>query len=189
MDVDKELLKIKDEIIACQKCSLCKERKNPVIGQGSHQAKIIFIGEAPGAKEDETGVPFCGRSGKFLSELLSLVGIEREDVYICNIVKCRPPKNRDPKESEINECKNYLERQIELIDPKIICSLGRYSMNFMMNYLGLSESIQPISKIHGQVFEKGRLFVPFYHPAVAIYNSNMKEDFKKDFEILKKYVD
>jgi len=190
MNVDEELRKIKEEVLACKKCPLFKERITPVIGQGSHSSKIMFIGEAPGAKEDATGVPFCGRSGDFLNELLSFIGIKREDVYICNIVKCRPPKNRDPNDLEISSCKNYLERQIELINPKIICSLGRYSMQFMMNNLGLLNEIEPIGKIHGKVFNKeGRVFIPFYHPAVAIYNSNMKDSLKKDFEKIKEYVD
>jgi len=180
--------KIKEDILACKKCSLCKERNIPVIGQGNHNAKIIFIGEAPGAKEDATGVPFCGRSGNFLNELLDHIGLKREDVYITNIVKCRPPKNRDPKDSEIECCKNYIERQIEIIGPKVICSLGRHSMNFIMNNLGI-ENKETISNLHGKIFEGKYIFIPLYHPAVAIYNSSKKGELKKDFEIIKKYVD
>lgn len=180
--------KIKEDVLACKKCSLYKERNIPVIGQGNHNAKIIFIGEAPGAKEDASGVPFCGRSGDFLNELLDHIGLKREDVYITNIVKCRPPKNRDPKDSEIECCKNYIERQIESINPKVICSLGRYSMNFIMNNLGI-ENKDTISNLHGKVFEGKYIFIPLYHPAVAIYNSSKKEELKKDFEIIKKYVD
>jgi len=180
--------KIKEDVLACKKCSLYKERNIPVIGQGNHNAKIIFIGEAPGAKEDASGVPFCGRSGDFLNELLDHIGLKREDVYITNIVKCRPPKNRDPKDSEIECCKNYIERQIESINPKVICSLGRHSMNFIMNNLGI-ENKDTISNLHGKVFETKYIFIPLYHPAVAIYNSSKKEELKKDFEIIKKYVD
>ncbi|MDD3386369.1 MAG: uracil-DNA glycosylase [Candidatus Pacebacteria bacterium] len=186
MNNEEQLKKIKEEVLSCTNCPLYKERKLPVIGQGNHNAKIIFIGEAPGAKEDATGVPFCGRSGDFLNELLEHINLKREDVYIANIIKCRPPHNRDPKEIEIDKCKKFIERQIEIINPKIICSLGRHSMNFMMKSLGIDP--QPISKVHGKVFEKRRLFIPFYHPAVAIYNSNTKEILKKDFEILKDYV-
>jgi len=180
--------KIKEDILACKKCSLYKERNIPVIGQGDHNAKIIFIGEAPGAKEDASGVPFCGRSGNFLNELLDHIGLKREDVYITNIVKCRPPKNRDPKDSEIECCKNYIERQIKIIKPKVVCSLGRHSMNFIMNNLGI-ENKETISNLHGKVFEGKYIFIPLYHPAVAIYNSSKKGELKKDFEIIKKYVD
>ena len=187
MNNEEQLKKIKDEVLSCKNCSLCKERKIPVIGQGNHSAKIIFIGEAPGAKEDATGVPFCGRSGDFLNELLKHIDLKREDVYIANIIKCRPPKNRDPKEEEIEKCKHFIEKQIEIINPKVVCSLGRHSMNFMMNTLNIP--LESISEVHGQVFEGKRVFIPFYHPAVAIYNSNMKESLKKDFEVLKKYVD
>jgi len=179
--------KIKEDVLACKRCPLYQGRKFPVIGQGNHNAKIIFIGEAPGAKEDASGVPFCGRSGEFLNELLGHIGLKREDVYITNIIKCRPPQNRDPKESEIECCKNYIERQIEIIKPKIICSLGRHSMNFVMNNLGIDNK-ETISSLHGRVFDGKYVFIPLYHPAVAIYNSNMKETLKKDFEIIKKYV-
>lgn len=180
--------KIKEDVLACKKCSLYQERNIPVIGQGSHNAKIIFIGEAPGAKEDATGVPFCGRSGDFLNELLNHIELKREDVYITNIVKCRPPKNRDPKDSEIECCKGYIERQIEIIKPKVVCSLGRHSMNFMMNNLGI-ENKETIGNLHGTVFKGKYIFIPLYHPAVAIYNSSKKGELKKDFEIIKKYVD
>ena len=180
--------KIKEDILACKKCPLYKERHFPVIGQGNHSAKIIFIGEAPGAREDATGVPFCGKSGEFLNELLNHIGIKREDVYITNIIKCRPPNNRDPSDSEIECCKEYVERQIEIIKPKVICSLGRYSMNFMMNKLGI-ENKDKISNIHGRVFKNKYIFIPLYHPAVAIYNLDKSEELKKDFEVIKKYVD
>ena len=179
--------KLEKEILACKKCILYKKRVNPVIGQGSSRAKIMFVGEAPGAKEDETGVPFCGRSGKFLDELLESAKIDRKKVYICNIVKCRPPKNRDPKDKEKKVCSKYLERQIEAISPKVICPLGRHSMGFILELFGFEN--QPIGKIHGKVFKGKKTVIPFYHPAVAIYNSNMKKVLKKDFKILKKYAD
>lgn len=179
--------KLEKEILSCKKCGLYKKRINPVIGQGSLKAKIMFVGEAPGAKEDETGVPFCGRSGKFLDELLDSVKIDRKKVYICNIVKCRPPKNRDPKDKEMDVCSKYLERQIEDISPKVICPLGRHSMRFILELFGFEN--QPIGKIHGKVFKGKKTVIPFYHPAVAIYNSNMKKVLKKDFKILKKYAD
>ena len=191
---EKNLKKIKNEVLDCKKCSLYKERaKNkfyPVIGEGNHKTKILFCGEAPGLQEAKTGRPFCGAAGKILDEILSSVGIKREEVYITNILKCRPPGNRDPKPEEIKACTPYLMRQIEIIAPEIICPLGRYSMRFLMEKFGLKDEIQPISKIHGKVFEVKDLFqsikiIPFYHPATATYNPNMKEILKKDFQILK----
>ncbi len=190
--VEQELKKIKDEVVNCRKCSLYKTRTYPVIGEGNHQAKIMFIGEAPGFQEDKTGRPFCGAAGKILDELLESVEIKREDVYIANLLKDRPPNNRDPQKEEIEACVPYLERQIEIIKPEVICPLGRYSMKFLMERFGLKDEIEPISKIHGKVFEAKTLFqklkiIPFYHPAVATYNPNMKEILKKDFKILEKF--
>lgn len=194
MDIERDLKKIRDEVVGCKKCFLYKTRDFPVIGKGSHTAKIIFVGEAPGAQEDRTGHPFCGAAGKILDELLNSVGIKRENIYITNILKCRPPGNRDPQKEEINACVPYLERQIEIIKPKVICPLGRYSMVFLMEKFGLKDQIQGISKIHGQVFETNILFqniifIPFYHPAVVAYNPNMKEVLKNDFKILEKFKD
>jgi len=194
-DLETELRKIRDEVVNCKKCSLYEERIKsgfyPVIGEGNHQAKIMFVGEAPGLQEAKTGRPFCGASGKILDELLGSVSIKRENVYITNILKDRPPENRDPQKEEIKTCIPYLERQIEVIKPEVICPLGRYAMEFLMEKFGLKNLIEPISKIHGKVFETKTLFqnikiIPFYHPAVATYNPNMKEILKKDFQILKK---
>ncbi len=195
-DLETELRKIRDEVINCKKCSLYEERIKsgfyPVIGEGNHQAKIIFIGEAPGLQEAKTGRPFCGAAGRILDDLLDSVSIKRGNVYITNILKDRPPENRDPQKEEIEACVPYIERQIEMIKPKVICSLGRYSMEFLMEKFGLKDVIEPISKIHGKVFEAKILFqsikiIPFYHPAVATYNPNMKEVLQKDFQILKKF--
>jgi DNA polymerase len=190
MSKEEKLKQIKEEVINCKKCSLYKTRTLPVIGQGSHNAKIMFIGEAPGANEDKTGIPFCGKSGDFLDEMLNKAGIKREDVYICNLLKCRPPKNRDPNQKELKVCTPYLDRQIELIKPKVISSLGRYSMEFLMKKYGLEDQMGLISKIHGNVFEVKTMFseiklVPLYHPAVAVYNANMKDVLIEDFKALK----
>jgi len=194
MDKEEELKKIKEEVINCKKCPLYKSRIYPVIGEGSHEAKIMFIGEAPGLNESKTGRPFCGASGKILDELLESINVKREDVYIANILKDRPPDNRDPQKGEIEACTSYLERQIKAIKPRVICPLGRYSMNFLMEKFGLKDQIEPISKIHGKVFEVNSLFlsvkiVPFYHPAVAAYNANMKGVLKSDFKVLKEFKD
>ncbi len=187
-----ELKKIKNQVLSCKKCSLYRTRVHPVFGEGNPKARIMFVGEAPGFNEDRTGRPFCGQAGKILDELLEFIGIKRGEVYISNLLKCRPPENRDPQKEEIKACSSYLERQIEIIKPKVICPLGRYSMRFLMEKYGLKEKIEPISKIHGKVFEVKNLFqeikiIPLYHPAVATYNINMKEILKRDFKILEKF--
>ena len=195
--IEEDLRKIKNEVLSCKKCSLHKERvKNrfyPVVGEGNHQAKIMFVGEAPGLQEAKTGRPFCGVAGKILDELLESSGIKRENVYITNILKDRPPENRDPQSEEIKACTPYLERQIEIIKPEIICPLGRYSMNFLMEKFGLKNQIEGISKIHGRLFESKNLsqnitVIPFYHPAVVTYNPNMKKILEEDFKILKTII-
>ncbi len=191
----KELMKkIKDEVIALKKSPLYKfrvESKNlPVIGEGSHFAKIMFIGEAPGRNEAKTGRPFCGAAGKILDALLESVKIKREDVYVTNIVKDRPPENRDPSPEEIKIYGPFLDRQVEIIQPKVIAALGRYSMSYIMPKFGLEFELEPISKIRGKVFETETSYgkikvIPLYHPAVAVYNSHTLDLLKKDFEILK----
>jgi len=191
-NTEQGLREIKEEVLNCRKCPLYKTRTNPVIGEGSVETKIIFVGEAPGFNEDQKGQPFCGAAGKVLDELLNSVGIKREEIYITNILKCRPPQNRDPKTEEIESCTPYLEKQIEIIKPKVICTLGNYSTAFLMEKHGLKAQIQGISKIHGRVFSSNTLFgsieiIPLYHPAVVTYNSNMKEVLKRDFKILEKF--
>lgn len=187
-----KLDEIKQEVLNCKKCLLYKTRICSVVGEGNPQTKIILVGEAPGANEAKTGKPFCGAAGKILDELLDFVGIKREEIYITNILKDRPPENRNPNKEEIEACTPYLERQIETIKPEVICTLGNYSTAFIMDKYGLKDQIQGISKIHGQIFEIKNLFqtikiIPFYHPAVATYNMNMKEILKKDFKVLEKF--
>ncbi len=189
--VDGQLLEIKKQVIACHKCPLNKTRTLPVIGQGSHSAEIMFIGEAPGRNEDLKGRPFCGRAGNILEELLTSIGLKREDVYICNILKCRPPGNRDPLPAEIKACVPYLDKQIELINPAIICCLGNFATRYILEKFGLKDEIQGISRIHGKVMSANTLFgkkkiIPLYHPAVATYNINMKGVLLEDFRIIKK---
>lgn len=194
MERTEELKKIKNEVLGCQKCPLYIERaKNkfyPVVGEGDHQAKIMFVGEAPGLNEAKTGRPFCGAAGAVLDELLKSADIKRRDVYITNILKDRPPGNRDPQLEEIKACTPYLEKQIEIIKPEIICPLGRHSMKFLMEKFGLEDQIEGISKIHGRLFKSNNLFqrvtvIPFYHPAVVTYNPNMKKILEEDFQTLK----
>jgi len=194
---EKEMEKIKQEILQCKKCSLYKTRHKPVIGEGNLDAKIMFVGEAPGFNEDKKGRPFVGSAGKVLDELLTSVGIKREDVYITNVVKCRPTtpslENRSPSAEEIKACSPYLERQIRIIQPEIICTLGNYSTNFIFEKYGMGDKIEGISKLHGKIFEVKTLFhatkiIPFYHPAVAVYNPKEKEILLKDFKILKGFL-
>lgn len=192
-ELEKKYQLIKEEINHCKKCSLWRTRINPVPGEGSLEAKIMFIGEAPGANEDREGRPFCGSAGKILDYLLNLINIKRQEIFITNILKCRPPQNRDPQKEEIKECIPYLERQIDLIKPKIICTLGNYATNYILGKYGFSNRIQGISKIHGEVFEARSLFqslkiVPLYHPAVVTYNPNMKPILEKDFLKIKEVI-
>ena len=189
---DKKLKQIRDGVVNCQKCSLYQIRILPVVGQGNHAASIVFVGEAPGQNEDKTGRPFCGQAGGILDELLAFIGQPRESVYICNILKCRPPQNRNPLENEIQACAPYLEQQLEAIRPKVIAAMGNYAAAFILKKYGLENKIEGISKIHGKVFETETSFgqvkiIPLYHPAVAVYNANMKETLKSDFKVVKKY--
>ena len=193
MNYDEELKKVKDEVLALTQSPLYAERlKNkyfPVIGEGSHTAEIMFVGEAPGENEAKTGRPFCGRAGKVLDDLLISVGIKRKDVYVTNIVKDRPPGNRDPFPDEIAIYAPFLDRQIEIIKPKVVATLGRFSMQYVMSRYGLEWELDSISKLHGKVFQ-GRTFkfIPLYHPAAAIYNQHLLDTLKQDFQILKTMV-
>jgi len=188
------LEEIEKEILNCKKCPLYKTRTNTVAGEGNPKAKIMFIGEAPGYWEDQRGIPFCGPAGKILDELLEKIGLKRNEIFIGNLLKCRPPENRDPKPEEISACSPFLEKQIEIINPKIICPLGRYSMRFVFEKYGLKNELKEISKIHGKIFEVKTLFknikiIPFYHPAVATYHPTMKGILEKDFKILLKFIE
>jgi len=191
-----KMKEIRDEVIALKESPLYQYRTQnkyyPVLGEGSHDSKIMFIGEAPGKNEAETGKPFCGASGRILDELLAHIEIPRENVYVTNIVKDRPPSNRDPLPSEIAIYAPFLMRQIEIIQPKVIATLGRFSMKYIMEKFGLEEELGPISQLHGKVLEADVSFgkikiVPLYHPAVAVYNADSKEELKKDFEVLKEF--
>ena len=189
-----KLKQIRDEIWDLTNSPLYEYRKKnnnyPVIGEGSHFAKIVFVGEAPGRNEAQTGRPFCGAAGKILDELLESINIERQDVYITNILKDRPPENRDPTVEEIKIYTPFLTRQLEIIKPKIIAALGRFSMEFIMKLYKLDDKLQKISLLHGQIFEAKTSWgktkiIPLYHPAVALYNSNQLTVLKHDFHALK----
>ena len=185
--INPKLKEVRDEVLACKKCPLYETRTFPMIGQGNHQAEVVFVGEAPGFHEDKSGRPFQGPAGKVFDELLEIAEIKRKDIYITNILKCRPPGNRNPIESEIKACAPYLVRQIEAIQPRIIACLGNFSTRFIMDLFDLSDKHAGISKIHGQVFEgNGQKIIPLYHPAVASYNQNMIQVLKDDFKVIQK---
>ena len=191
MDRQEEMQKLVQEIMACRKCKLHEGKTNYVPGSGSVKAKLMFIGEAPGYWEDQKGEPFVGKAGKFLDELLAGIGLSREEVYIANVLKCRPPNNRDPLPEEIKACVPYLDRQIGIIKPEIIATLGRYSMRYIFEKYGLR--YEPISKSHGKVYRVSNLLfkgyiVALYHPAVAIYNPNMRDTLKEDFERIRELL-
>ena len=189
---EKEMARLKEKFLNFyKKDSLYQKGTQPVFGEGHPDAKIILIGEAPGHHESLTGHPFCGTAGKILDELLESIGIKRKDIYITNLIKLRPPNNREPRVEEIRSHGPYLEKQIEIIKPKVICPLGNYSTQYIFKEYGLSNIVQGISKIHGKIFSTKTHFnsfkiVPLYHPAVAVYNPKMKEVLKKDFRILQK---
>ncbi|OGZ95948.1 MAG: hypothetical protein A3I44_05190 [Candidatus Sungbacteria bacterium RIFCSPLOWO2_02_FULL_51_17] len=193
-----ELLRqIKDEVINLKTSPLYAERMRNkahcVIGEGSHCASIMFVGEAPGRNEALTGRPFAGAAGRVLDEMLATVGIVRKDVYITNIVKDRPTNNRDPLPEEIACYAPFLDRQIEIIQPKIIVMLGRYSMKYLLEKFGLGAELTTITRMHGKLFmaqaSYGTLtLMPIYHPAATLYNPNLKKDLAKDFELLKGFI-
>lgn len=190
---DKEMLlkALYEKISNCTKCELSNTKNNYVFGQGSSNAKILFVGEAPGFWEDQKGEPFVGRAGKFLDMLLEHIGLNRNDVYIANILKCRPPENRDPTASEILACAPFLDELIRVINPKIIAALGRHSMGYLFEKFNIEKEV--ISKIHGEHFniynDLGEFFViALYHPAVALYNPGMRDVLKKDFEKIKELI-
>lgn len=175
MSAEETLAQVAKEVVVCKKCALSRSRKNAVPGEGPDHAEIMFIGEAPGFHENEKGLPFVGAAGNFLNELLAQAGLKRSDVWITNVVKCRPPGNRDPLPEEIATCDQYLERQIEAIDPKIIITLGRYSMNKFMPGA-------KISAVHGQMRKVGERFViAMFHPAAALHQASIKPAIMKDF--------
>ena len=175
----KELQEIAQEVEKCQQCPLYKRANRGVPGEGNPDARIMFIGEGPGYWEDQKGIPFCGAAGNLLDELLQTIELEREEVFIGNVIKHRPPGNRDPFPQEIEACRSWLDKQIEIIQPEIIVTLGRFSMaKFLLNTM--------ISRIHGQsqsVEFQGRkaMIMPMYHPAAGLRRGEILEDLKTDF--------
>jgi uracil-DNA glycosylase family 4 len=182
-DRREDLIKVYREASVCTRCPLSEGRTNVVFGNGNADADLMFVGEAPGRDEDLQGLPFVGRAGKLLDQLLGEVGLQRSDVFVANVLKCRPPGNRDPQPDEIETCRPYLHRQIELIEPKVICTLGNFATKL------LTRSQRGITGVHGrpQVHELGgrtvRVF-PIYHPAAALRSTKTLEELREDFQRL-----
>jgi DNA polymerase len=172
---EQELKAVEAEVAECSDCVLHMSRKLAVPGEGPADSEIVFIGEGPGFHENEQGRPFVGAAGRLLESMLESVGMQRDQVFICNVVKCRPPGNRDPQPEEMEACAKYLERQIRAINPKVIVTLGRFSM---ARYFPGAR----ISAIHGQEQMKdGRLVMPFYHPAAALHQPKLRSVVEEDF--------
>lgn len=183
MNPIEELKKVAQEVSTCTKCELHYSRKNAVPGEGPPDADIIFIGEGPGFHENVQGRPFVGAAGKFLEELLAQIGMSREQVFISNVVKCRPPGNRDPRLEEVETCTfEYLQRQIQAINPKVIVTLGRFSMARFIPHVKISD-------VHGRSMRvKGRLVVPMYHPAAALHQRSLRPVVERDFAMLPELI-
>jgi uracil-DNA glycosylase family 4 len=180
-----ELGELRDSLRDCARCDLAETRTNVVFGYGSADAQVMFVGEAPGHNEDLQGEPFVGAAGRLLDEFLKdILGIRREDVYIANVIKCRPPENRAPTAVEIDTCKPFLARQVEIIGPKIICALGNFAMRT------LTDRREGITKVRRKIIKAGpRLVFPMFHPAAALHRGDLYEDVRLDFVALKNVLD
>lgn len=197
-DRSEQLRAIRDELLEFSESPLYEYRKSnnyyPVVGQGSHFARIMFIGEAPGKNEAEQGRPFCGASGRLLDEMLAAIGLDRETVYVTNIVKDRPPENRDPTPQEIALYAPFMVRQIHIIQPEVIATLGRFSMEFILDLFDSPAKGGKISSLHGRLLtakvDYGPIhIVPLFHPAVALYDPGKRKDLMTDFKTLLRFVD
>ena len=188
------LKKIENEVSTCEACKLYVGRTKTVPGEGSPKADVFFIGEGPGKNEDLEGRPFVGAAGKFLEEMLISIGLTRKDVFIGNVVKCRPPMNRDPEEDEIRTCEGFLHRQLKIVQPKLVATLGRFSLKIFMPQ-------ESISSVHGKLkrirfkniehplYKLGPIYVlPLYHPAAALYRGNMRQILMNDFKNIPKIL-
>ena len=177
------LEEIDAQVRACTDCPLSEGRTHAVPGEGATDSRVIFIGEAPGYQEDQQGRPFVGPAGRLLDELLNTIGLKREDVFIANMIKCRPPNNRDPLPTEVAACTKYLDRQIELLRPDLIVTLGRYAMN---KYFPK----ESISRVRGKVRTKdGQRILPLLHPAAALHQANLRESIVQDFRVIPQAIE
>ncbi|MDE2998905.1 MAG: uracil-DNA glycosylase [Gemmatimonadota bacterium] len=168
----------------CRMCGLCESRRAVVFGSGNPEADLMFVGEAPGAEEDRTGMPFVGPAGELLTRMIEAIGFQRDEVYIANVIKCRPPGNRDPKPEEVSTCKPFLERQIEYIQPVAICALGLFAARTLL------ETDEPMSSLRGRLFSyRGIHLIPTYHPAALLRNRQWKRPAWEDLQHLRRVYD
>ena len=182
---------IAEEIRKCQKCSLSKTRTNVVPGEGDAESSVVLIGEAPGYWEDRKGRPFVGAAGKVLDEVLEKIGLKRAEIFITNVLKCRPPGNRDPRAEEIQACTPFLDRQLEIIRPRFIVTLGRHSTAYLFSKMNLD--FYGITRVHGQMYEAKfagweSYVMPTFHPAAALYNVNLREKLIDDLRLLRRML-
>ncbi len=188
--LDPLLEEIADKVITCTKCDLAEGRLNAVPGEGPQHAEIMFVGEAPGAREDETGRPFVGQSGKLFTELLESAGIKREDVFITSIIKCRPPENRDPTADEVKACAPYVLTQLDSISPVVLVTMGNVAYDFFSSTFYLPK--KTVGEVRGKVFRLHstgcRFLIPTYHPAGLIYNRKLIPQFKEDMKKVLRYL-
>ena len=181
-DKETEALTLREEMGECTRCKLSKSRLRLVFGEGSLNAKLVFVGEAPGRDEDKSGRPFVGRAGQLLTKIIRAMGLARRDVYIMNIVKCRPPQNRNPQDDEINTCEPFMLRQLEIIRPNIICALGTFSTQTLL------KTKEPISRLRGKFYDyHGIKLMPTYHPAYLLRNPYKKKDVWEDLQIIMRH--
>ncbi len=180
----KSLELLEQEVLQCHKCLLCQTRNKAVFGVGNPNAEVMFIGEAPGKQEDLGGEPFVGSAGKLLNQMLEIAGLERKDIYIANVLKCRPPSNRNPRSQEIQECTPYLRAQVSAIAPDILVTLGNFATRFIL------KTDRGITSLRGRAYTSGRFYVlPTFHPAAAIYDRKKIETLKLDFELLRQLLE
>lgn len=181
--VDETLEHIREDIGDCRRCRLCEQRKTIVYGVGNPRARLVFVGEAPGADEDEQGIPFVGRAGQLLTKMLTAIDLSRDDVYICNVIKCRPPGNRSPERDELATCSAFLFRQLSVIRPKIICCLGSVALNTLLG------ANLPITRVRGQFFDyQGTPLIATFHPAYLLRNPNAKREVWEDLKKIRDYL-
>jgi len=175
---------VREELGECTRCSLSSSRKNIVFGKGNPHASLVFVGEAPGGDEDVAGEPFVGEAGQLLTRIIQSIKLRREDVYICNVIKCRPPKNRDPKPEEIESCFPFLKKQLEVMRPRLICALGKFAAQTLL------ETTEKISKLRGKVYEFNHIkVVPTFHPASLLRNPEWKREVWKDMQLIQRLLE
>lgn len=184
--MNKAFLELREEALACVRCRLAETRTQVVFGVGDPQAELMFIGEAPGFNEDQQGEPFVGAAGQLLTRLLAEIGLTREDVYIANVLKCRPPNNRDPQPDEIDCCKDYLRRQLVLIDPRVVVTLGNFATKLLLR------TEAGITRLRGRIYPwwQGKHLVPTFHPAAALRSGDrLVEEMRRDFALVRTALD